>query len=139
VATGLSVDLKPRRWRPMVLDVAAVVLFVVIGRASHHHGETVGGVASTTWPFAVGLGAGWVLVVAAARRRPGRTSLASLRGGVVICVTTVVVGMTLRVAAGQGTAAAFVAVATGFLGAVMLAGRAALGVAARHAARRRSG
>ena len=101
------------------LDVAAVVAFVAIGRASHHRAETVGGFLTTLWPFAVGLLAGWLIV---ARRSPE-----SVRSGVVLCVCTVAVGMSLRVAAGQGTAVAFVLVALGFLGAVMMGGRLAAG------------
>jgi hypothetical protein len=108
------------------------LLFVVIGRASHHHGETIEGVASTAWPFTAGLGAGWALVAGAGRlRRDKPVSPASLTGGGAVCVVTVAMGMTLRVVAGQGVAPAFIAVATGFLGAVMLAGRLVLGVAAR--------
>ena len=42
------------------LDVVAVLIFVAIGRASHDHGETLAGVASTAWPFLAGLGVGWV-------------------------------------------------------------------------------
>lgn len=106
-----------------VLDVAAVVLFVAIGRASHGHAGTVGGFVSTAWPFAAGLGLGWL----ACLRRPP----ASLRAGLVVCTSTVVVGMALRVLAGQGTAAAFVAVALGFLGAVMLGGRLLCGAGRR--------
>jgi peptidoglycan/LPS O-acetylase OafA/YrhL len=97
------------------LDLGAVALFVVIGRASHHHGESPAGIASTAWPFVAGLVAGWLVV---ARRSP-----ATMPAGAVVCAATVAVGMVLRVVAGQGTAAAFVAVATGFLGAVMLGGR----------------
>lgn len=94
------------------------MLFVAIGRSSHHHGETVAGVLSTSWPFAVGAVAGWVVT---ARRRP-----AALLTGALVCVCTVAVGMVLRVVAGQGTAAAFVAVALGFLGLCMVGGRALL-------------
>lgn len=111
-----------------MLDVLAVVVFVVIGRASHHHGETAGGIASTAWPFAVGMGVGWALVALRARRRS--TFPWSMTNGAIVCVATVALGMVLRVVSGQGTAAAFVAVATGFLGAVMVGGRAVLG--ARH-------
>ena len=96
----------------------AIILFVVIGRSSHHHAETFGGFASTAWPFLVGLAVGWLGV---ARRAP-----ASVRSGVVVCVVTVAVGMTLRVVAGQGTAFAFVLVALGFLGAMMSGGRGLL-------------
>lgn len=111
------------------IDVVAVVIFVVIGRASHDHGESPTGIASTLWPFACGLVVGWLLV-RLARRPP-----ASIWSGVVVCVATVAVGMVLRVVAGQGTAAAFIVVATAFLGAAMVGGR----LAARLAARRRLG
>lgn len=99
------------------LDVAAVVAFVVIGRASHGHGDAPGGVASTLWPFGCGLVAGW------AATRVARQPAASVPGGVLTCLVTVALGMLLRVIAGQGTAPSFVAVATGFLGSVMLGGR----------------
>ena len=45
----------------VVLDVACVLVFVIIGRASH--GEGLTGVASTAWPFLAGL-AGGLLVSA---------------------------------------------------------------------------
>lgn len=98
-----------------LVDVVAVVLFVAIGRASHHHSETVGGFLSTLWPFAAGVGVGWVVF--------SRRSLWRLRAGITVCLVTVVVGMALRVVAGQGTALAFVVVALVFLGALMLLGR----------------
>jgi peptidoglycan/LPS O-acetylase OafA/YrhL len=112
------------------IDVGAVVLFVAIGRASHHHGETPAGFLSTVWPFAVGLAAGWLATV----RRPP----ASAATGAVVTVVTVVVGMVLRVVAGQGTAAAFIGVTTGFLGACMVGGRLLLTAGGRRLALRRS-
>src|ERR1700761_5134815 len=84
----------------VVLDVLCVLVFVVIGRASHTQGESLAGIASTSWPFLGGLAAGW----AAARgwRRP----LALLPAGIGAWLGTVAVGMILRVVAGQGTAGA---------------------------------
>ena len=35
----------------VVLDVCCVLVFVVIGRASHTKGESLAGIASTSWPF----------------------------------------------------------------------------------------
>ncbi len=102
-----------------LVDVVAIVSFVAIGRASHHHSETVGGFVSTLWPFAAGVAVGWVL----SARRP----LWRLPAGITICLATVAVGMALRVVSGQGTALAFVVVALIFLGAVMLLGRALAG------------
>jgi Protein of unknown function (DUF3054) len=104
-----------RGW--VLFDVAVVLAFVVIGRASHHHGETLAGITSTAWPFALGLGAGWLVV--AVRGGSGR----SVADGGVIVATTVAVGMVLRVLAGQGTAVAFVVVALAFNGLWMLGAR----------------
>src|SRR6202045_3845325 len=52
----------------VVLDVCCVLVFVVIGRASHTKGESLAGIASTSWPFLCGLAAGWV--ASRAWRRP---------------------------------------------------------------------
>jgi hypothetical protein len=101
-----------------IADLAAVGLFVGIGRSAHGHNLSVSGFASTAWPFLSGLAAGWLAVIA--RRRDA----ASLRGGSAVWLSTVVLGMVLRVIGGQGTAVAFVFVALGFLGATMLGGRA---------------
>ncbi|HEY2280100.1 MAG TPA: DUF3054 domain-containing protein [Streptosporangiaceae bacterium] len=103
--------------RAAVLDVAAVLVFVVIGRANHHDGETVPGVASTAWPFLAGLGTGWL--VARVWRRPA----ALVPSGVAAWLGTVAVGMLLRVVAGQGTAVSFIIVALGFLGLFLLGWR----------------
>jgi hypothetical protein len=120
--------------RAKAVDAAAVLLFVAIGRSSHHHPETLGGFTSTAWPFAVGLGAGWFAstMEGAAQRRPRPESgevqarPTPVRSGLVVCATTVAVGMTLRVVAGQGTAPAFILVALIFLGAIMIGGRLVL-------------
>ena len=100
-----------------VLDIALVLIFVIIGRASHAKGETLAGIASTSWPFLAGLGAGWL--AARAWRRP----LAVWPDGVVIWLSTVALGMLLRVVSGQGTAAAFIAVALVFLALFLLGWR----------------
>jgi Protein of unknown function (DUF3054) len=97
-----------RRFAPLT-DFLAVVLFVVIGRSSHGHGDTLTGIISTTWPFGVGLMMGWWLV-----RQRGRPLETPVNGEIVV-VVTVIIGMALRVVAGQGTAAAFVLVAWVFL------------------------
>src|SRR5580693_2731675 len=94
----------------VVADCCCVLLFVIIGRASHAKGESLGGIASTAWPFLAGLVVGWVAV--RAWRRPRALAPA----GVGAWLGTVALGMVLRVAAGQGTAVAFVAVALAFLG-----------------------
>ena len=101
----------------VLLDVCCVLVFVIIGRASHTKGETLGGIASTAWPFLAGLAAGWVL--SRAWRRP----VALHPAGVIIWLLTVALGMVLRVVSGQGTAAAFIVVALAFLGLFLLGWR----------------
>jgi DUF3054 family protein len=101
----------------LVLDCCCVLAFVIIGRASHEHGESLGGIASTAWPFLAGLAGGWL--ACRAWRRPA----ALFPAGVGAWLGTVAVGMVLRVVAGQGTAVAFVLVALGFLGLFLLGWR----------------
>ncbi len=108
-----------------MLDVAAVLVFVGIGRTSHDHGISLSGMASTSWPFLVGLAAGWV--IGRAWRRPFELAPT----GVVVWLFCVAVGMVVRVAAGQGTAVAFVAVALGFLALELLGWRALARVGSR--------
>ena len=101
----------------VVLDIACVLIFVIIGRANHAKGESLAGIASTSWPFLVGLGAGWL--ASRAWRRP----LAIRPAGLVVWLSTVAVGMVLRVISGQGTAVGFIAVALAFLALVLLGWR----------------
>jgi hypothetical protein len=104
-------------WVAVVLDIACVLVFVIIGRASHVRGESLAGIASTSWPFLCGLGVGWL--ASRAWRRP----LAIRPAGLVVWLSTVAIGMILRVISGQGTAAAFIAVALGFLALFLLGWR----------------
>jgi hypothetical protein len=99
------------------LDVAWIVVFVAIGRASHADGVTVAGMASTAWPFLAGAAAGWVL------SRGWRRPAALVPTGVSVWLSCVGVGMVLRVLSGQGTAAAFVGVALAFVGVGLLGWR----------------
>ena len=101
----------------VVLDVCCVLIFVIIGRASHTKGESLAGIASTSWPFLAGLGLGWL--AARGWRRP----LAIRPEGLVIWLCTVALGMILRVVSGQGTAVAFIAVALAFLALFLLGWR----------------
>jgi hypothetical protein len=100
-----------------VLDVVAVVAFVLAGRRTHAGGVDVAGTAQTAWPFLVALGVGWL--VSRAWRRP----TALLRTGVPVWLITLVGGLALRRATGGGTAAAFVIVATVVLAALLLGWR----------------
>jgi hypothetical protein len=102
-----------------------VLAFVIIGRASHADGLALGGIASTAWPFLAGLFGGWLAV--RAWRRPVSVAPAGLGAW----LGTAGLGMVLRVAAGQGTAAAFVGVALGFLGLFLLGWRLVFRVLSR--------
>lgn len=101
----------------VLIDACCVLVFVVIGRASHTQGEALAGIASTAWPFLCGLAAGWA--VSRAWRRP----LAISPAGIVVWLCTVTLGMVLRVVSGQGTAVPFVVVALAFLGLFLLGWR----------------
>jgi Protein of unknown function (DUF3054) len=109
----------------VLLDVCCVIAFVAIGRASHHHGESLAGLASTAWPFLAGLAAG--LLATRAWRRPA----AFVPAGVGAWLGCVAIGMLLRVLAGQGTAPAFIGVALAFLGLFLLGWRAVAAALAR--------
>jgi len=104
-------------WVAAAIDVSCVLLFVVIGRASHAKGETLGGIASTSWPFLAGLAVGW------AASRAWRRPLTVRPAGITAWLCTVALGMVFRVASGQGTAAAFIVVALAFLGLFLLGWR----------------
>ena len=111
--------------KALAADAVCVVVFCTIGRRSHAEGLTVAGIAETAWPFLAGTGVGWLL--SRAWRRPA----ALAPTGVTVWVTTVVVGMLLRKASGQGTAVAFIVVASLSTAVLLLGWRAAVGVLSR--------
>jgi hypothetical protein len=90
----------------LLADVACVLVFCAIGRRSHAEGITVAGVAETAWPFLSGTAAGWL--AARAWQRP----TAPTPTGIVVWLSTVIVGMLLRKATSAGTAFSFVVVAS---------------------------
>lgn len=106
------------RFRPVlawVLDAVLLIVFVLIGRANH--GGDPAGIVTTLLPFFAGLQTGWLL-------RAGRPPLSVLRSGVVIWATTLIVGMLLRAATGDGTAPSFVVVTALVLAAFFIGWRA---------------
>jgi Protein of unknown function (DUF3054) len=117
----------------LVLDCCCVLAFVIIGRASHSRGESLGGIASTAWPFLAGLSGGWL------GTRAWRRPLAVVPAGLGAWLGAAGLGMALRVAAGQGTAAAFVLVALAFLGLFLLGWRLVVRLVASGADRDRGG
>jgi len=97
----------------VILDCCCVLVFVVIGRASHTRGEGLAGIASTAWPFLAGLAGGWLAA------RAWRQPFGLWPAGVGAWLGAVALGM----ASGQGTALAFIGVALAFLGLFLLGWR----------------
>lgn len=101
-----------------MIDVVCVLVFVAIGRRNHDEGTAIGGVFSVAAPFLIALAVAW------AGSRAWRTPQ-SLRTGVAVWATTVVVGLALRrLVFDHGIATPFVIVATLFLGFELLGWRA---------------
>jgi FtsH-binding integral membrane protein len=117
----------------VILDCCCVLLFVIIGRASHTKGESLGGIASTAWPFLAGLAGGWL--AARAWRRPSGP-LGLWPAGVGAWLGAAALGMVFRVVSGQGTAAAFIVVALAFLGLFLLGWRLVVRLGGRAGLRR---
>ena len=98
----------------LAVDLLLVGVFAVIGRLSHYGTLTAGGWWTTAWPFLAGTLVAWVLLTAV-RRDP-----AAITSGVVVWLGALVGGMALRQVSGQGTATAFVVVATLVLGVLLV-------------------
>ncbi|MFT3660857.1 MAG: DUF3054 domain-containing protein [Gordonia sp. (in: high G+C Gram-positive bacteria)] len=108
----------------MALDLTAVAVFVAVGRASHDEGASIWGYLNALWPFLTGWVIGWsscLLIDALLRMRavsggrPPGTGWQPQRlfpAGVTVWIGTVAIGMLLRWVSGQGTAAAFIVVAS---------------------------
>ncbi len=96
--------------RPAVLalagDIVCVIVFCALGRRSHAEGLTLAGIADTAWPFLSGTALGWLV------SRGWRAPTALAPTGVIVWLTTVVVGMLLRKASSQGVATSFIIVAS---------------------------
>ena len=92
-----------------VADVLCIVIFVAIGRKNHDEGEAAVGIFRVAAPFLIAAAAGWLATQA--WKKP-----LELRTGVIIWLTTIILGMVLRhFVFDDGTATAFIIVATVFL------------------------
>jgi Protein of unknown function (DUF3054) len=100
-----------------VLDCAGVLVFVIIGRHTHHDGDSLAGIWHTAWPFLCGLAVGLAAV------RSWRRPLAIVPAGLGAWLGAAVAGMVIRVLAGQGTATAFIVVTLAFLALFLLGWR----------------
>jgi hypothetical protein len=111
----------------VALDLVLVVVFAVIGRASHGEALTLSGVLVTGWPFLVGCLLGSVSAGVLLR-------LPWLYEGLLVWLTTVVLGMFLRGITGGGMAAGFLIVATLVLAVLLIGWRMLAALARRRAA-----
>jgi Protein of unknown function (DUF3054) len=106
-------------------DIAAIVVFVAIGRRNHDEGEAVDGILDVAAPFLIALAVGWI--AARAWTRPMQVETAF-----VIWPITVALGMVLRnLAFDRGTALPFIIVATIVTGVFLVGWRMLAGYAQR--------
>ncbi|RAU97382.1 DUF3054 domain-containing protein [Mycolicibacter senuensis] len=112
------------------MDVVAVLVFCALGRRSHDEGLDISGLATTAWPFLSGTVLGWLL------SRGWRRPTAVVPTGVIVWVSTVLVGMALRAATATGVAWSFVAVASTVTAVFLLGWRAVFELVARRRATR---
>jgi hypothetical protein len=110
------------------LDAGAIVAFAIVGRANHDEGilgRAGLGLATTAWPFLVGAAIGWIIA-------KGWTKPCAWRPtGVIVWASTLVGGMVLRVASGQGVEVTFVIVAGLVLSAFLIGWRVISGLLAK--------
>jgi hypothetical protein len=93
------------------LDTFTVVLFVAIGRREHERDSAIAGLISTAAPFLIALAIAWLVL------RAWRHPTTVWPTGIGVWAVVVIVGMLLRnLLFDDGTATAFVIVATLFLG-----------------------
>lgn len=107
------------------IDFGLVILFAAIGYQTHANELTFNGVVSTAWPFVLALLAAHALLIAL------RQSATRVLSGVTIWLITVIGGMTIRQITGDGTATAFVVVATLFNATTLLGWRLLAALVAR--------
>lgn len=119
----LARPLPPPRIRKRViataacLDLTVVLVFAILGRASHAERMDAVGVLTTAWPFIIAGALAWFAL------RTWRRPLALWPVGVGVWISTWGLGMLLRAIAGGGTALPFVLVALGVLGTGLLGWR----------------
>jgi hypothetical protein len=111
-------DRLDRPWLAFVGDVAVLVVFVLVGRRSHHEDAGLAGFFRVWWPFAVALVVAWLVTGL------WRTPLAWPRA-VAAWLVTVGLGMALRIAVqDRELKVAFTIVTLLFVGAGTLGWRA---------------
>jgi len=105
----------------LLVDIVAVLIFVIVGRDNHGEENTFLGILDTAAPFLIALAVAWIVLRLLKIRR--RITMA-----LVVWAITVGGGLTLRnVAFGDGTAFSFIVVTTITLGVLMVGLRLIVG------------
>lgn len=106
----------------IIIDLILTVVFCVIGRVSHTEGvlSDLPGLLQTIWPFVSALVVAHIVLLIARTRTDG------LLSGLIVWAVTVIGGLALRVASGQGTALAFIIVAALVLALLLIGWRLVL-------------
>ncbi|GAA4718109.1 DUF3054 domain-containing protein [Isoptericola chiayiensis] len=115
-------------WPAAVCDLVCVLVFTLVGTASHASAGSPGHVLAVAAPFLVGLAVGWL--AARAWRAPAQP----WPTGVAVWFATVVLGVMLRPLFTGGFAWTFTLVTAGFLAVTMIGWRMLATVARRRAA-----
>ena len=103
---------------PLAVDLAAVLVFVAVGRRSHDEASSLAGYLGTAAPFLLGAAASWAAI---ALSRPDGWLLPAATAWAV----TVAVGVLLRrFAFGDGAPASFIVVTAIVLALLIVGGRA---------------
>lgn len=105
--------------RPLLiaLDLVCVLIFALLGRATHGEALSLLGIGVTAWPFVVACLIGWLIV--AIRGADGL----GIRSAVIVWLVTVSAGLGLRVSTGDTAAWPFVIVTTVVLALLLLGWR----------------
>lgn len=111
-------------WRALGFDVAAAVVFAIVGRASHGSELSLAGIAQTAWPFAVAATAGSLLA-----SRFGGDSW--WRAGPIAWGVTVLGGIGLRLLGGETAQLPFVVVTAAVLALLLFGWRGVAAILAR--------
>ncbi len=106
-------------WPALALDVICILVFAIVGRSSHGEASDLLGVLRTAWPFVAGGLLG--MLIGRTWRHPS-----TLTAGVYVWLSTVIVGIVLRLVTGAGAPVSFIIVTTVVLGAFLLGWRAGL-------------
>jgi hypothetical protein len=104
-------------WRALGFDVAAAIVFAIIGRASHGSELSLPGITQTAWPFVVAAIAGSLLA-----SRFGGDSW--WRAGLIAWAVTVLGGVGLRLLGGETAQLPFVVVTAAVLALLLIGWRA---------------